>query len=97
MAVACEIKREAPLYEEKLNLSCTQTTAGSHEDVDMIISLKIFTGYRQHHGGNNQQEKILYFEVISPHSARSRHPPNSHTYIFVSLICPSPSLELDHK
>jgi hypothetical protein len=76
MAVACEIKRESPLYEEKLNLLCTHTTT-SHEDVDMIISLKIFTGYRQHNA-NNQQEKILYFEV-----------PPSSSLLSLSLILSS--------
>jgi hypothetical protein len=82
MAVACEIKRESPLYEEKLNLLCTHTTT-SHEDVDMIISLKIFTGYRQHNA-NNQQEKILYFEVPPSSSLLSlSHPilyPSSFPY-----------------
>ena len=53
-----EIRRENPLFDQKLTLLCL---SDSHEDSEQEISLKILSGTRQIQ--INQRENILYFEV----------------------------------
>jgi hypothetical protein len=57
----CEFSRNSPIYDR--NMPLTLLTMGQAEN-QRILNLRLFNGVRsQHDSGNNQQERILHYEV----------------------------------